>query len=111
MWRSPSSRRYVPASPLISYAVQYLALCDARLAKCSCDSALHREDAVLYTDADPTNPPYLSRNTVGWVCILPIELAAAQEMLDKEHQGLPQDANDSNIYTLGRMGGHNTVIA
>jgi nucleoside phosphorylase len=49
--------------------------------------------------------------TVGWVCALPVELAAAQEMLDEEHQGLPQDANDSNIYTLGRMGGHNIVIA
>jgi nucleoside phosphorylase len=49
--------------------------------------------------------------TVGWVCALPIELAAAQEMLDEEHQGLPQDADDSNIYTLGRMGGHNVVIA
>jgi nucleoside phosphorylase len=49
--------------------------------------------------------------TVGWVCALPIELAAAREMLDEEHQGLPQDANDSNIYTLGHMGGHNIVIA
>jgi nucleoside phosphorylase len=48
---------------------------------------------------------------VGWVCALPIELAAAQEMLDEEHQGLPQDANDSSIYTLGRIGGHNIVIA
>jgi nucleoside phosphorylase len=45
------------------------------------------------------------------VCALPIELAAAQEMLDEEHQVLPQDANNSNIYTLGRMGEHNVVIA
>jgi len=48
---------------------------------------------------------------VGWVCALRIKLAAAQKMLDEEHQVLPQDANDSNIYTLGRMGKHNVVVA
>jgi nucleoside phosphorylase len=32
-------------------------------------------------------------------------------MLDEEHQRLPQDANDSNIYTLGRIEGHNVVNA
>jgi len=49
--------------------------------------------------------------TVGWVCALPIELAAAAGMLDEEHQHLPQDANDTNLYTLGRIGEHNIVIA
>lgn len=49
--------------------------------------------------------------TVGWVCALPIELAAATEMLDEEHQDLPQDATDTNLYTLGRIGEHNIVIA
>ena len=48
---------------------------------------------------------------MGWVCALPTELAAAQEMLDEEHQALPQDASDSNIYTLGRIGEHNVVMA
>ena len=47
---------------------------------------------------------------VGWVCALPIELAAATEMLDEEHQNLPQDDNDANLYTLGRIGEHNVVI-
>ncbi|KAI1741315.1 nucleoside phosphorylase domain-containing protein [Xylaria scruposa] len=46
--------------------------------------------------------------TVGWVCALPIELAAAQEMLDEEH--CCQQYHD-NIYTLGRIGWHNVVIA
>lgn len=46
--------------------------------------------------------------TVGWVCALPIELAAAQEMLDEEHEALPQDNND--LYTLGRIGNHNVVL-
>jgi hypothetical protein len=49
--------------------------------------------------------------TVGWVCALSIELAAAQEMLDEEHEDFDHDANDTNIYTLGRIGEHNVVIA
>ena len=49
--------------------------------------------------------------TVGWVCALPIELAAAQELLDEEHEDLRQDGDDANIYTLGRIGEHNVVLA
>jgi nucleoside phosphorylase len=49
--------------------------------------------------------------TVGWVCALPIELAAATEMLDEEYQKLPQDRNDTNLYTLGRIREQNVVIA
>jgi nucleoside phosphorylase len=49
--------------------------------------------------------------TVGWVCALPVELAAAQGMLDEEHEGLEQNAHDTNIYTLGQVGQHNVVIA
>jgi nucleoside phosphorylase len=47
--------------------------------------------------------------TVGWICALPIELAAAQVMLDEEH--LPHDSIDSSQYTLDRIGGHNAVVA
>jgi len=49
--------------------------------------------------------------TVGWVCALPDEFTAAQEMLDEEHQDLPPNGNDANIYTLGRIADHNVVIA
>jgi len=57
--------------------------------------------------------PYFTLDdyTVGWVCALPIEYAAAQLMLDEEHKNFPQDANDSNIYTVGRICDHNVVIA
>src|SRR5271156_6262542 len=48
---------------------------------------------------------------VGWVCALPIELAAAQEMLDEEHQDRPHDPNDTNLYTFGCIGEHNVVLA
>ncbi|KAF2190711.1 hypothetical protein K469DRAFT_447517, partial [Zopfia rhizophila CBS 207.26] len=45
-----------------------------------------------------------------WVYALPVELAAAQEMLDDEHEELPQDSLDPNLYTLGRIGTHNVVL-
>jgi hypothetical protein len=40
----------------------------------------------------------LRRNdyTVGWVCALPIELAAAQEMLDEEHDDFERDLADND---------------
>src|SRR5690242_18016532 len=49
--------------------------------------------------------------SVGWVCALPIELAAAQLMLDEEHQDLGQHPNDTNLYSFGRISEHNVVIA
>jgi nucleoside phosphorylase len=49
--------------------------------------------------------------TVGWVCALPVELAAAAELLDEEHRGLPLGPSDTNIYTPGRMGEHNVIVA
>ena len=54
-----------------------------------------------------TGPYY----TIGLVCALPTELAAATAILDEEHQNLPRDANDTNIYSFGRIGKHNVVIA
>lgn len=50
-------------------------------------------------------------HTVGWICALPVELTAAQEMLDEEHQDPPLNHNDSNIYTLGSIADHNVVLA
>lgn len=47
--------------------------------------------------------------TVGWICALTIEYAAARAMLDEEHEDLP--TKDTNVYTLGRIGGHDVVIA
>jgi nucleoside phosphorylase len=49
---------------------------------------------------------------IGWICALPIEAAAAAEMLDENFGILEeQDAADSNTYTLGRIGKHHVVIA
>ncbi|KAM0466481.1 hypothetical protein ACHAP7_012209 [Fusarium lateritium] len=50
--------------------------------------------------------------TVGWVCALPLEMAAARGMLDHIHPDLShQDPDDHNSYTLGEIRGHNIVVA
>lgn len=51
--------------------------------------------------------------TIGWVCALFTELAAAQDMLDERHSDNYGNSNnlDTNIYTLGSIGGHNVIIA
>jgi nucleoside phosphorylase len=49
--------------------------------------------------------------TVGWICALPIEMAAARAMLDEHHNPLQQNSRDHNTYTLGRIGRHNVVLA
>jgi hypothetical protein len=48
--------------------------------------------------------------TVGWICPLEVEQIAAMEMLDEEHERLPQLATDHNVYNLGSIAGHNVVI-
>jgi nucleoside phosphorylase len=48
---------------------------------------------------------------VGLICALPIEAAAAMGMLDEHHDHPPSRRDDNNIYTLGRIGDHNVVIA
>lgn len=49
--------------------------------------------------------------TIGWICALPLEMAAAKAMLDEIHPPLPRNPSDDNIYTLGTLQGHNIVIA
>ncbi|KPM35907.1 hypothetical protein AK830_g10681 [Neonectria ditissima] len=59
------------------------------------------------------NQPRLSQHdyTAGWICALPIEMAAASAMLDRVHKNLPTNPTDINTYTLGNIGMHNVVIA
>lgn len=52
--------------------------------------------------------------TVAWIAALPIERAAAKAMLDEEHAaptGFARHQTDANVYTWGRVGEHNIVIA
>ncbi|KAH0847329.1 hypothetical protein AYO21_03759 [Fonsecaea monophora] len=48
---------------------------------------------------------------VGWISALPLEEAAALDMLDERHGNLQQASYDTNNYVLGRIGPHNVVIA
>ncbi|EWZ29790.1 uncharacterized protein FOBCDRAFT_232960 [Fusarium oxysporum Fo47] len=49
--------------------------------------------------------------TIGWISALPLEMTAAEIMLDHIHQPLPQHPQDGNTYTLGSINEHNVVIA
>ncbi|WQF77432.1 Putative nucleoside phosphorylase domain, NACHT nucleoside triphosphatase [Colletotrichum destructivum] len=50
--------------------------------------------------------------TVGWICAIPAEFAAARAFLDEQHPGPKAVAqNDNNTYALGTMGKHKVVIA
>lgn len=55
----------------------------------------------------------LSRDdyTVGWICAIPFEMAAAKAMLDEIHADLPVLQNDHNTYIFGKISAHNIVIA
>ncbi|KAF2818148.1 Pfs, NB-ARC and ankyrin domain protein [Ophiobolus disseminans] len=59
-------------------------------------------------------PPRLHRKeyTVGWMCALPVELAAAKAMLDEKHEDAIRKVgdNDENVYCMGSVAGHNVVI-
>ncbi|KAF2475566.1 purine and uridine phosphorylase [Lindgomyces ingoldianus] len=50
--------------------------------------------------------------TIGWICAIKTELVAARAFLDEVYERpeyvSPKDDND---YTLGKIGGHNVVIA
>ncbi|EED20629.1 kinesin light chain 1 and, putative [Talaromyces stipitatus ATCC 10500] len=47
---------------------------------------------------------------LAMVCALPLELTAAKAMLDEIHTQLPSSSTQCS-YTLGRIKGHNTVLA
>ena len=52
--------------------------------------------------------------TIAWIAALPMERAAAEAMLDEEHAAptaFTRHQTDTNVYTWGRVGEHNIVIA
>lgn len=51
--------------------------------------------------------------TVGWICALPVELAAAKAMLDERHEPAIREGsdNDRTLYCMGSIAGHNVVMA
>ncbi|KAF4553465.1 Ankyrin repeat-containing protein 12 [Elsinoe fawcettii] len=66
----------------------------------------------MATRAEQVERPDRDKYTIGWICPLPIEAAAARLMLDEDFGLLSdQDDDDPNIYRLGRLGHHHVVIA
>jgi nucleoside phosphorylase len=55
----------------------------------------------------------LSRQSysVGIICVLDVEKAAVKATLDEEHNSVQTTAGDDNVYTFGRIGVHNVVVA
>lgn len=49
--------------------------------------------------------------TIGWICALPVEMAAAIALLDTIHPDLPVHPIDHNTYVLGKIGEHSIVVA
>ncbi|KAI9687458.1 MAG: hypothetical protein M1822_002068 [Bathelium mastoideum] len=49
--------------------------------------------------------------TVGLICPLDFEVSAVRRALDEEYDGVTPNGNDPNIYTFGKMAGHNVVVA
>ncbi|KAF3277036.1 hypothetical protein TWF970_005902 [Orbilia oligospora] len=48
--------------------------------------------------------------TIGWICALSLEMAAAKTMLDEIHLEAPKIPDDDNSYILGSVAHHNVVI-
>lgn len=67
--------------------------------------------SVAQASTPSTREEYSSEDyTIGIICALPIELAAAVKMLDKEHPRLSQNPGDDNSYRFGQIEDHNVVI-
>ncbi|KAF2165962.1 hypothetical protein M409DRAFT_66892 [Zasmidium cellare ATCC 36951] len=57
----------------------------------------------------PTHPR--DSYNVGIICALDVEKAAVEATLDEEHGTVEKLARDDNLYSFGRIGAHNVVIA
>src|SRR6266516_2717717 len=75
-------------------------------------SKLEHKDENIWAPRHTTTARMLSHDdyTVGWICALPLEMAAAKAMLDDIHADLLSHPSDHNAYTLGRIGTHNIVV-
>jgi nucleoside phosphorylase len=74
-----------------------------------------RSGSNEYSTSAPTQPQIsvtaITDYQIGWICALPFETAAAEVMLDERYPDIPRDSHASTLYTLGRIGSHNVVIA
>ncbi|TGJ88459.1 hypothetical protein E0Z10_g289 [Xylaria hypoxylon] len=75
------------------------------------ESKRRKRDCETYNEGSSRTGFTADDYTVGWVCALHIEMAAARSMLDDIHNNLSKSQNDSNTYILGSLHHHNVVIA
>ncbi|KAJ2972729.1 hypothetical protein NUW58_g9126 [Xylaria curta] len=75
------------------------------------DSKRRKHNCEAYNEGSSRTPLTVDDYTVGWVCALHIEMAAAKSMLDDVHDNPGKSPNDSNTYILGSLHHHNVVIA
>ncbi|KAI9037716.1 5'-methylthioadenosine/S-adenosylhomocysteine nucleosidase family protein [Aspergillus affinis] len=71
-------------------------------------------DASSDTEDSPKKSLTCDEYTVGFITILNFELAAVKAILDEEHyepSDFEQQQSDDNVYTWGRIGKHNVVLA
>ncbi|RAH53482.1 Pfs domain protein, partial [Aspergillus piperis CBS 112811] len=95
--QSVGRAHHIPTSPRIEHQQPHLMQNPPKRRKLDLGESLRRLSHDDYT--------------IGWVCALATEAAAAMAMLDQIHPALPTHARDSNSYTLGSIGRHNIVIA
>lgn len=75
-------------------------------------AAINHQEETNMSETTPARRHFTNGDyTIGWICALPKEQAAATFMLDERHADLPNPRNDHNSYTLGSIGKHNVVIA
>ncbi|KAF7157299.1 hypothetical protein CNMCM5623_001422 [Aspergillus felis] len=71
-----------------------------------------KDDGPAQNGAEPQKKTFTHEDyTVAWICPLEIELTAALQMLDEEHEPLSQPPTDHNIYHLGSIASYKVVIA
>jgi nucleoside phosphorylase/ankyrin repeat protein len=57
-----------------------------------------------------TDTPQPDAYTIGWISALPIEMTAAEVMLDRVHDAPPHHDGDSNCYIFGSINSHNILM-
>jgi nucleoside phosphorylase len=56
--------------------------------------------------------PHVQDFHIGWICAVEVEYVIASELLDEEFPEAPKtSSNDDNLYTCGRIGRHQVVMA
>jgi hypothetical protein len=70
----------------------------------------HAAIALVANGKDQLPQMQREEYTVGWICALPVEMAAAREMIDEAHNDLEYNENEEYMYSLRTIAGHNVVI-